>query len=144
MFAWEIIWCSCCFCCCYYWTRLDLSTCMLIYVMFASIWWDLFRYIFLRSYSPLWRCLPVCLSVWLSSSPFSSVENVVARSSPLFVLLSLVSRRAVIIVIREICKFDDRLGSACSMQTYYRLSVCMARAGGRWSLDAFRLVPGRR
>ena len=87
-------------------------------------------------------CLPLYLSAWLSFSPFSSVENVVARSSRLFVLLSLVWSRAVIIVIREICKFDDRLGSACSMQTYYRLSVCMAR--GRASVRVLtRLVLSR-
>ena len=41
--------------------------------------------------------------------------------------------------------FDDRLGRGSSMQTYYRLSVCMVDASkrGRPSLGLFRSVSKR-
>jgi hypothetical protein len=58
------------------------------------------------------------LSLSLSHSLFPSTDNVVARSSLLYVLLSLVCSRTMIIVIREICKFDDRVGSDGGEQTY--------------------------
>lgn len=104
---------------------ISLCVCVRMYVMFVSIWWDLFSssvffcYIFLRSRSLfLFSCLV-------------SVRNVVVRSSLLFVLLSLVCSKAVIIVIREIYKFDDRLDNDGSVQAYYRLTSMCREEGKR-------------
>jgi hypothetical protein len=51
------------------------------------------------------------------------VNNIVVRFFSL--LLSLVYSTAVIIVIIEIYKFDDRPDNGASMQVYYRLSMCI-------------------
>ncbi len=45
--------------------------------------------------------------------------------SRVFLLLSLVCSRTMIIVIREIYKFDDRPDNDASVQVYYRLSMRM-------------------
>jgi hypothetical protein len=47
--------------------------------------------------------------------------------------MSLVCSRAVIIVIREIYKFDDRPDNGASVQVYYRLSMCMQEASAKAS-----------
>ncbi len=64
--------------------------------------------------------VPILFSMWISLSlplslPFLLIGNVVARSSLLFVLLSLMCKRTMIIVIREIFKFDDRLSDGDSV-----------------------------
>jgi hypothetical protein len=53
--------------------------------------------------------------------------------SCVFLLMSLVCSRAVIIVIREIYKFDDRPDNGASVQVYYRLSMCMQEASAKAS-----------
>jgi hypothetical protein len=98
---------------------------------------DLMRSFLLHPFAVLFSSL--CASASLSLSLFLSVDNVVARSSLLFVLLSLGCSRTVIIVVREICKSDDRLGG---VQTYYRLEICRIdrNVRGRSSFDLFRFI----
>lgn len=117
----------------------SLCVCTHMYVMFASIWWDLFCHI---SFVILFFSLYASVSLSLSL-PFSSVDNVVARYSLLFVFLFLIYCRTVIIVIRELCKFDDRLAS---MQAHYRLDVCIADRSkrGRVSSGLFCFILKRR
>jgi hypothetical protein len=94
--------------------------------------------------SPLWSYSSLSMPLSLSLSlPFSSVDNVVARYSLLFVFLFLIYCRTVIIVIRELCKFDDRLAS---MQAHYRLDVCIADRSkrGRVSSGLFCFILKRR
>jgi hypothetical protein len=112
----------------------------------CHVCFDLMRSFLLHLFAVLFSSLCLYFSLSLSFSVFPSVGNVVARSSLLFVLLSLVCRRTVSIVIREICKFDDRLGRADSVQTYYRLTVCMAEISERRRPSSvfFRVISERR
>jgi hypothetical protein len=114
--------------------------CVCAYV--CHVCFDLMRSFLLHLFAVLFSSLYISLPF----SVFPSVGNVVARSSLLFVLLSLVCSRTVSIVIREICKFDDRLGRGGSVQTYYRLSVCMVDISerGRLSLVLFCTISKRR
>ncbi len=118
--------------------RISLHVCAYV----CHVCFDLMRSLLLHPFAVLFSSL--CASALpMPLSFFSSVDNVVARSSLLFVLLSLVCSRTVIIVVRKICKFDDRLGG---VQPYYRLDICMADKNerGRPSLGLFRFISKRR
>lgn len=100
--------------------------CVCMYVMFVSIWWDPF---FATSFCDL------VFSLFSFSSPYSFFLRFFCLVMLLrvFLLLSLVCSRTMIIVIREIYKFDDRLDNDASVQVYYRLSMRMQKASAKAS-----------
>ncbi len=106
----------------------------------CHVCFDLMRSFLLHPFTALFSslCAAFCLSLSIPS-----VDNVVARSSLLFVLLFLGCSRTLIIAIREICKFDDRLGD---VQKYYRLGICIADGNerGHPSFGLFRFISKRR
>jgi len=102
------------------WIFLYVRVCM--YVMFVSIWWDLFFLLHLFTISSS------CFSLTLLFLFFWLV-----MLSRVFLLLSLVCSRTMIIVIREIYKFDDRPDNDASVQVYYRLSMRMQDTSAKTS-----------